>query len=139
MRFTAHRPVLTPLGQRLLVLSERKLYDLDAPLGARESGTALLRAILVKETVRTAWSVMDEGKAGDLSDWSQPNAMGLDVIGEEEEGDNGIQEDEDDEEHYSDETEDQWFENLLEELGDEQEAGERTTAPDVRIASLCPS
>jgi hypothetical protein len=108
MRFssTYSRPTLTPLGQRLLVLSERKLYDLDAPIGARESGTALFREVLIRETVRTAWTAVEEGREVELSDWSQPNAMGLDVIGEEEE---------------EVEKEDRWFEDLLSELGDGDE------------------
>lgn len=111
MRFssTYSRPTLTPLGQRLLVLSERKLYDLDAPIGARESGTALFREVVIREAVRTAWTAIEEGREVEVSDWSQPNAMGLDVIGEEEEPESTV------------EKEDRWFEDLLSELGDGEE------------------
>lgn len=118
MRFsTAYsRPSLTPLGQRLLSLSERKLYDLDAPVGARESGTALLREVLVRQTVRSAWDAVDHGRPAVVSDWSRPNALGLDVIGEDEE-------DEDEAENRAgalEEKEDKWFEELLSELGEEE-------------------
>ncbi|KAI9632576.1 uncharacterized protein MKK02DRAFT_40880 [Dioszegia hungarica] len=113
MRFstTYSRPILTPLGQRLLILSERKLYDLDAPIGTRESGTTLLRTILVQQTVRAAWDAVDQGRQGGLNDWSSPTAMGLDVLGEEDE----------EEAESLAEKEDRWFEDLLSDLGEEEE------------------
>lgn len=130
MRFSNaySRPTLTPLGQRLLVLSERKLYDLDAPAGARESGTALLREVLVRETVRSAWSAVDEGREGGLSDWSQTNAMGLDVIGEDEE--------EEADSAMSEAKQNQWFEDLMSELGDEPEEEDEVYSTEATVLVL---
>lgn len=90
-------------------MSEQKLYDLDAPVGARESGTALLRGVLVREAVKSAWSSIDDGHAGEMTNWKSEAAMGLDVIGEDEE------------EEEQDEQEEKWFEDLLSSLGEEEQ------------------
>lgn len=112
MRFaSSSKPSLTPLGWRLISLSEQKLYDLDAPVGARESGSALRRGVLVREAVKTAWSSIDEGRVGEMNDWHARGAMGLDVIGEDEE------EEMDEEEEQKEE---RWFEDLLSSLGEEE-------------------
>ena len=57
MRFTSPdlaKPTLTPLGHRLLSLSERKLWNLEAPIGAREPGDTLWKSVLVRQTVQAA-------------------------------------------------------------------------------------
>jgi hypothetical protein len=89
-------------------MSEQKLYDLDAPTGARESGSALLRGVLVREAVKSAWSSIDDGSSDEMTNWKSETAMGLDVIGE-------------DEEEEQDEQEEKWFEDLLSSLGEEEQ------------------
>ena len=104
------RPSLTPLGWRLISLSEQKLYDIDAsPIGARESGSALRRGVLVREAVKSAWRSVEDGQKGEMNDWHAHNAMGLDVIGENEE-----------EEEEEGQQEERWFEDLLSSLGEEE-------------------
>lgn len=128
MRFisaTPTRPRLTPLGQRLLHLSNDKLISLDYPLGNREDSNALWKGVVVREAVRSAWKTVDEGEnISEMTDWHSSTAMGLNVIGEEEE----------DEEYEDEETglmytegivdrsrgEERWFEELLSTLGEEE-------------------
>ena len=86
MRFTSplSRPSLTPLGYKLLHLSEVKLANLESPLGGREEGEALWKEVVVRQAVKSAWESVDQGSVNNLTDWSAKGAMGLDVIGEEE-------------------------------------------------------
>jgi hypothetical protein len=93
-------------------MSEQKLYDIDAsPLGARESGSALRRGVLVREAVKSAWRSVEDGNRGEMNDWHSANAMGLDVIGEN---------DEEEEEEGQEQQEERWFEDLLSSLGEEE-------------------
>jgi len=117
MRFTVPnaRPTLTSLGHRLLHLSESKLANLESPLATRDEGSALWKGVVVREAMRTAWKSVEEGYEGELTDWRSKGAMGLDVIGE------------DDEEEYEQEGEvstgsgeEKWFEDILESLGDDE-------------------
>lgn len=111
MRFASpSRPSLTPLGWRLISLSEQKLYDIDAsPVGARESGSALRKGVLVREAVKSAWRSVEDGQRGEMNDWHSATAMGLDVIGENDE-----------EEEEEEQQEEKWFEDLLSSLGEEE-------------------
>lgn len=113
MRFSHaySRPSLTPLGERLLHISERKLYDLEYPPGQRDSGAALHRGVLVRETVRSAWLAVEQGHQAEVNDWTSTNALGLDVIGEDDEEEAAMME----------KKEEKWFEDLLAELGEEDE------------------
>jgi hypothetical protein len=117
MRFTSPdlaRPALTPLGHRLLHLSEQKLDSLDTPMGGREAGTSLWKGVLVREAVRSAWKSVDEGaRVDEMTNWHAPNAMALDVIGEEEE----------DDEEQIEQVEQRgaaWFEELLANMGEDE-------------------
>ncbi|ORX33670.1 hypothetical protein BD324DRAFT_643835 [Kockovaella imperatae] len=127
MRFISAtaRPSLTPLGYRLLHLSEYKLANLEPRVGGREDGVALWKEVVVREAVRTAWKSVQQGTVGDLTDWSSKGAMGLDVIEEEEE-------DDDEESNSTSSTsstvgqERQWFEDLVNSLGDDEVDDART-------------
>ena len=117
MRFTCPdaRPLLTPLGHRLLYISEAKLTSLESPMGGREDAAALRKSVVMREAVRLAWRSVDQGAVGDLTDWHSKGAMGLDVIGEEEA--------EDEEGTVSGRGEEKWFEDLLGTFGDDEYAG----------------
>lgn len=107
MRFTSNaRPSLTPLGHKLLHLSEVKLSNLDSPLGGREIGSAMWKGVVVREAVKSAWKSVETDDS-EMTDWRSQGAMGLDVISEDEE-----------EEAV---TEDKWFDNLLSTLGEDEE------------------
>jgi hypothetical protein len=111
MRFQSTvRPVLTPLGQRLITLSERKLYALEPPVGGRDEAT-LLKGILIQESVKSAWRSVEQGHQVQVNDWQSNNAMGLDVIGEEEE---------EEEEVEQEERSERWFEELVQSFGDDE-------------------
>lgn len=113
MRFQSNvRPVLTPLGQRLITLSERKLYSLEPPIGGRDEAN-LLKGILIQESVRNAWRQVEQGHQVQVNDWQSNNAMGLDVIGEEEE-------EEEEEEAAQEERSERWFEELVQSFGDDE-------------------
>lgn len=118
MRFTSPdlaRPALTPLGHRLLHLSEQKLDSLDTPMGGREAGTSLWKGVLVREAVRSAWKSVDEGaRVDEMTNWHAPNAMALDVIGEEED------EDDEGEAEQAEQRGAAWFEELLANMGDDE-------------------
>jgi hypothetical protein len=119
MRFTSPdlaRPALTPLGHRLLHLSEQKLDSLDTPMGGREAGTSLWKGVLVREAVRSAWKSVDEGaRVDEMTNWHAPNAMALDVIGEEEEDEEDEVEAEQAEQRGA-----AWFEELLANMGEDE-------------------
>ena len=121
MRFTSStRPALTPLGHRLLHLSESKLAYLEPGVGGRDSASAMWKGVIVREAVKSAWKSVDQG-SGDLTDWSSKSAMGLDIIGEDEE-----EEDEEEEE------EGRWFEDLVSSFGEddfEHDAAWTSSAP----------
>ncbi|WOO85217.1 uncharacterized protein LOC62_06G008716 [Vanrija pseudolonga] len=97
-------PTLTPLGVRLLSLSNRKLTDLEAPVGSREPGFALLRGVLVREAVRSAWASLEQGPT-ELTNWRAPTALGLDTLSEEDE----------DEEDELETVEQRWLDDVLDE------------------------
>lgn len=110
MRFSSNKqPTLTPLGHRLLILSESKLANLEH----FDDASTLLKGVLVRESVRSAWKTVDQGLVGEHNDWHNQAAMGLDVISEEE----------DDEEE--DVAEESWFEDLVSSLGEEVAVEER--------------
>jgi hypothetical protein len=119
MRFTSPdlaRPALTPLGHRLLHLSEQKLDSLDTPMGGREAGTSLWKGVLVREAVRSAWKSVDEGaRVDEMTNWHAPNAMALDVIGEEEE-----EEEDEEDEGEAEQRGAAWFEELLANMGEDE-------------------
>ncbi|KAL1410383.1 hypothetical protein Q8F55_004391 [Vanrija albida] len=100
-------PTLTPLGVRLLSLSNRKLTDLEAPVGSREPGFALLRGVLVREAVRSAWASLEQGPT-ELTNWRAPTALGLDTLSEEDE-----------EEDELENVEQRWLDDVLDDASDE--------------------
>ncbi|WVN85771.1 TIGR01458 family HAD hydrolase [Cryptococcus depauperatus CBS 7841] len=106
MRFTCPdtRPSLTPLGHRLLCLSEQKLAFLEE--SSFDEGKALLKGVLVREAVRLAWTNVHEGSVSEMNDWHAKGAMGLEVY------------DEEDEEEDSGEKE--WFEDIISSFGEEE-------------------
>ncbi|WWD16576.1 hypothetical protein CI109_101004 [Kwoniella shandongensis] len=114
MRFTSpdSRPTLTPVGHRLLYLSEQKLSSLDDDL--YDGGRALWKGVLVREAVRSAWKSVEDGSIVEMNDWSAMGAMGLDVIGEEDE-----EEIMEDDFAREDQKEARWFEDLMSSIGDE--------------------
>lgn len=124
MRFqTTSRPVLTPLGERLLNLSERKLYSLEAPLGGRDEAT-LLRGVLVREAVKSAWRSVETGQQVEMTNWQSNTAMGLDVIGEEDEEEAEETNEVHNHEHHHHESvveqrNERWFEELVESFGED--------------------
>ena len=106
MRFPSNtKPTLTPLGHRLLHLSELKLSNLEPGLGARDDASALWKGVVVREAVRSAWKSVDEPSSApaspEFTDWRSETAMGLGVV------------DEADEEN--------WFEEIYESLGEEDD------------------
>lgn len=123
MRFeTTTRPTLTPFGQRVLNLSERKLYALEAPIGGRDEAT-LLRGVLVREAVKSAWRSVETGQQVEVNDWQSNQAMGLDVIGEEEEEEDeeqqGAGEDEHEHDSIMEQRSERWFEELVQSFGED--------------------
>ncbi|WWC60198.1 uncharacterized protein I303_102763 [Kwoniella dejecticola CBS 10117] len=117
MRFTSPhaKPTLTPVGFRLLHLSEKKLSNLDG--SSYDEGPALLKGVLVKEAIRSAWQSVQEGSVVEMNDWTSLSAMGLDVVSEEDE-------DEEDqvEAQVTSSTstrEERWFEDLLSSFGED--------------------
>lgn len=124
MRFqTTVRPVLTPLGQRLINISEQKLYNLEAPIGGRDVPT-LLKDVLVREAVRSAWRSVHNGQQVQVNDWQSDNAMGLDVIGEEEEeGEEDAQDGAEVQDYHNSVVEqrnERWFEELVQSFGEDE-------------------
>jgi len=114
MRFGSVRPVLTPLGQRLITLSDRKLYALEPPTGGRDKAT-LLKAVLIQESVNSAWRSVERGQQVQVTDWSTNDAIGLDVIGEEEE-------------EMDEAGQARWFEELVQSLEDDELSDEHEWA-----------
>ncbi|KAK4684631.1 hypothetical protein P7C73_g5538, partial [Tremellales sp. Uapishka_1] len=97
MRFhSTARPVLTSLGQRLLAVSNSKLYHLEND----EPSDHLWKSTLVREAVKSAWKSVEEGS----QEWTRPapSSVALDAIGEEDE-------------------EERMFEDLMNELEDEDD------------------
>jgi hypothetical protein len=94
-------------------LSERKLYSLEPPVGGRDEAT-LLRGVLVREAVRSAWRSVESGQQVEVNNWQSDSAMGLDVIGEEEED-----EEEEQEAALVEERNERWFEELVQSFGDD--------------------
>ena len=113
MRFASTtRPALTPLGHRLLSISERKLANLDSPYSSRDDASALRKGVVVRQAILHAWRTVSDGvTAAELNDWSHASAMGLDVVSEEEE--------EDEEGTLAARGEEAWFEDLVSAFGDE--------------------
>ncbi|WRT65623.1 uncharacterized protein IL334_002568 [Kwoniella shivajii] len=109
MRFTSpnSKPSLTPVGYRLLHLSEQKLSNLDGSL--YDEGPALLKGVLVREAVKSAWKSVQEGSVVEMNDWTSLSAMGLDVVSEEDE-------DEIDQES----NEERWFEDLVSSFNEDE-------------------
>lgn len=126
MRFqTTTRPTLTPFGQRVINISEHKLYALEELLGGRDKPT-LLRGVLVREAVKSAWRSVETGQQVEVNDWQSTQAMGLDVIGEEEEEEEAEVEGElrdyaHEQEHESiiEQRSERWFEELVQSFGED--------------------
>jgi hypothetical protein len=129
MRFTSPnvKPALTPLGHRLLHLSESKLYNLE--LGSVDSGVALWKGVIVREAIKTAWKSVDQGAVvGDINDWNSKSAMGLDIIGEEDEEEEEVEAEYEYMGYSGGSTssgstssgEQRWFDDLLSTLGDDE-------------------
>jgi hypothetical protein len=128
MRFYSNtRPTLTPMGHKLLHISQSKLMDLDTPLMGREEGTSLWKGVVVREAIKSAWRSVEEGVEGGsgLTDWRAQSAMGLDVIGEDDE----------DEDERGDK-EERWFDGLLEGLEDDVEAEHEWVESSVTIPAF---
>ncbi|TYJ59199.1 hypothetical protein B9479_000188 [Cryptococcus floricola] len=107
MRFTSDAsPSLTPLGSRLLHISERKLSTLDGI--AYDEGFDLRKGILVREAVRSAWQSVSDGEEVEMTNWSSHSAMGLEVYEEEEEVD-------------LERSEQRWFEDIVTSLDEEED------------------
>ncbi|OCF30328.1 hypothetical protein I316_08032 [Kwoniella heveanensis BCC8398] len=119
MRFTSptSRPSLTPMGYRLLHLSEMKLSTLDGI--SYDEGKALHKGVLVREAVKNAWRSVEEGSVAEMNDWSARGAMGLDVVSEEEEDDE-MYDAEVDGSASEERKEQQWFENLISSFGEDE-------------------
>jgi hypothetical protein len=60
------------------------MYALEPPTGGRDQAN-LLKGILIQEAVRSAWRSVEQGHQVEVNNWQSTNAMGLDVIGEDEE------------------------------------------------------
>jgi hypothetical protein len=88
-------------------LSHTKLARLEPPNGGRDRPT-LLRGVLVRQAVRSAWASLDDG-ASELTDWRAPTALGLDTLAEEDE-------DEDNQEA----AEAAWLDNVLSSFDDDE-------------------
>lgn len=116
MRFTSTaRPALTPLGQRLLQISETKLARLEPGVGGRDSAV-LLKEVVVRQAVKSAWKSVDQGYlATEMTNWKSHTAMGLDVIGEDEEE----EEDAEGEFERTEVREERWFEDLITSFGED--------------------
>lgn len=114
MRFTSTvKPTLTPLGHRLLNLSEAKLSTLEPGIGGRDTASVLWKGVVVREAVKSAWKSVDTGSLGEMNDWHSKSAMGLNVIGED-----GEEEEEEGEASVA--REERWFEDLMSTFGDEE-------------------
>ncbi|WVQ64830.1 uncharacterized protein L199_002999 [Kwoniella botswanensis] len=109
MRFeSTSKPTLTPVGFRLLSISERKLSTLDASL--YDEGPELLKGVLVKESIKSAWKSVQGGSNIDLRvELDSYSTMGLDVISEESF----------EEEEVVNGNEERWFEDLVSSFGEE--------------------
>ncbi|WVQ94726.1 hypothetical protein IAU59_001806 [Kwoniella sp. CBS 9459] len=120
MRFTSptSRPSLTPMGYRLLHLSEIKLSTLDGI--SYDEGKALWKGVLVREAVKNAWRSVEEGSVVEMNDWSARGAMGLDVVSEEEDEDAMYDMQGDDGSVIEERREQQWFENLISSFGEDE-------------------
>lgn len=107
MRFTSPdtRPSLTPLGYRLLHLSEQKLSYLEG--SSYDEGLSLWKGVLVREAVRSAWKSVQEGSVPEMNDWAAKGAMGLDIYEEE------VEEEEE-------QQEERWFEDMVSSFGEEE-------------------
>lgn len=82
-------------------------------MGGRDAST-LLKGVLVREAVRSAWKSVESGQQVEVNNWQSEAAMGLDVIGEEEE-----EEEEEDEDVLVEEKNERWFEELVQSFGDD--------------------
>ncbi|WWC87801.1 uncharacterized protein L201_002693 [Kwoniella dendrophila CBS 6074] len=112
MRFTSpnSKPSLTPAGYKLLHLSEKKLSYLDGSL--YDEGPALLKGVLVKESIKSAWKSVQEGSVVEMNDWTSLSAMGLDVVSEDDEDDEFNSE-------IQSGKEERWFEDLVSSFGED--------------------
>ncbi|OCF57997.1 hypothetical protein L486_04024 [Kwoniella mangroviensis CBS 10435] len=109
MRFeSTSKPTLTPVGFRLLSISERKLSTLDASL--YDEGPELLKGVLVKESIKSAWKSVQGGSNIDLRvELDSYSTLGLDVISEESF----------EEEEVVNGNEERWFEDLVSSFGED--------------------
>jgi hypothetical protein len=107
-----------------MTLSSNKLARLEAPMGVRDPAGALLKEVLVREAVRSAWASL-EGGPSDLTDWRAPTALGLDTLTEE---------DEEEEEDAIEAAEAAWLDDVLSSFGDERPATSTTVATEQSAA-----
>lgn len=119
MRFASNSaPMLTPLGYRLLSLSERKLARLEPEIGGIDEGSLLRKGVVVRQAIKSAWQSIELGDVVEVTDWRSTSAMGLDVIGEDEEE---VAENEDEDGSVEDLKQERWFEDLVSSLGEEDD------------------
>jgi hypothetical protein len=88
-----------------IVIAKRRHEVLKPPLLLSHADLFLLliflwKGVVVREAVKSAWKSVDQGSFGEMNDWHSKSAMGLDVIGEDEE-----------EEEVGVAQEERWFEN----------------------------
>ncbi|WVW80060.1 hypothetical protein I302_102033 [Kwoniella bestiolae CBS 10118] len=119
MKFTSQsKPSLTPVGYRLLSISERKLSVLDGSF--YDEGPELLKGVLVKESIKNAWRSVQEGSSTLDLEVGSYSTIGLDVISEDEEyNEDGEGEGE------VEVREERWFEDLLSSFGEDDFSPQR--------------
>jgi hypothetical protein len=105
------RRKMTPLPHRLLHLSQQKLDRLKTGTGSRDAGTCLWKGVLVREAVRSTWTLVGQGARQDMNDWS--------VICKEEE-----EEERQEELPYEERRSEEWFDQLLANMAHDEYTGD---------------
>lgn len=83
----------------------------------------LLKDVLVREAVRSAWKSVHNGQQVQVTDWQSTEAMGLDVIGEEDEEEEDEQEAAEVQDFHNSVVEqrnERWFEELVQSFGEDE-------------------
>nr|XP_019012176.1 uncharacterized protein I206_03019 [Kwoniella pini CBS 10737]OCF50957.1 hypothetical protein I206_03019 [Kwoniella pini CBS 10737] len=83
-----------------------------------DEGPALLKGILVKEAIRSAWQSVQEGSVVEMNDWTSMSAMGLEVVSEEDEEDQ-VEAEISGNPSASTAREERWFEDLVSSFGED--------------------
>ena len=128
MRFPnpTSQPKLTPLGHKLLQISDHKLTHLDPPLFGRDHASSFRKGVVVRQAVRSAWRSVDESYESSLTDWRSLEAMGVGVISEEEE--EGEKEDPED-------AEERMYDELLRSLTEDDDPEEHEWAQSISTSA----